>query len=157
MIIFGTVGRIIRRHFPPSIRAQMTMFYTLTFAVLVLVILVVSLAFLRLYAPVTASAQLDGFAKVAATNISYQGGVVCVHPPLGTLPARDARLPLCQQAATSATATVALSPKLMMRVLDLQGHVLYVSPAFADLNISASATGLTLEELKHTGEISLKG
>ena len=151
------IGRTLRRHFPPSVRAQMTLFYTLTFAFLLLVIMVVSVAFLRLSAPINAASQLNDFAKNAAANISLQGGVVCVHPPLQNLPARDAaHLPLCANAAPTPTALV-LAPNLMMRVLDLQGNVIYASPDFAELDIPASATGLTLGELKHTGQTSLRG
>ncbi len=157
MIVIRTILRVIRRHLPPSIRAQMTIFYALTFGVLLLVILIGAVALLRFSAPINASNQLNDFAHDAAANISFQGGRVCIHDPLRDLPARDARLPLCTDPEPTTTTPAKFSANVMMRVLDLQGNVIYVSPAFTNLNIPASTTGLTLGELKHSGPTTITG
>ena len=86
----------IRRHFPPSIRAQMTIFYTTIFAFLIMIILVVSYGLIRLSASQESFTAIDTMANAIAQRVSYQQAIICVQSTMPPLPGEQTALPLCK-------------------------------------------------------------
>ena len=147
--------RFIRRHVPPSIRAQMTIFYTTIFAFLLLIILVVSYGLIHLSASQESFTTIDTMANAIAQRVSYQQGIICVQPTMPSLPGAQTSLPLCKTTTHTAVLPLTINAAALLRIYDVQQHLVYQSPAFAALQVepkivSASLEGYVLRETMTT-------
>jgi two-component system OmpR family sensor kinase len=134
-------ARAVRRHLPPSVRAQMTLFYTAGFAFLLAIIMIVSYAFIRVSAATQEFGALDKVASGLAERIALQNGHACLYANTPMLPGWRAAIPYCTGEPDGApTVPLTVTSASMIRMLTLQGTVLYQSPAFAQLIIPNAAT-----------------
>lgn len=124
----------LRRRWRPGLRIQLTLLYTAVFALLLLLcgfILYVALQ-TSLSAGIDTTLQLR--AQQIAAGITSDGDNISIQDVTGELPGLTGQVP-----ATNATRQQSLPSDvtfgILIRVLDTQAHVSYVSPAFQTLTV----------------------
>ncbi len=143
--MIGRIGRTVRRHFPPSIRAVLTLFYTAIFAFLLAIILIVSYAFIRISTAVQTQGVLIQTANAMAQRLAFHGGQICLYPAT-TLPGGNGALPTCDgQPDGPPKLQLVIPGNVALRLQDIRGSVLYQSPTFARLIVPATITSTALE------------
>jgi signal transduction histidine kinase len=140
---------LVRRHFPPSIRAQMTIFYTAVVAFLLLIILVVSYTLIRVVENSQLFTPVNTMANAVAQRISYQNNAICLQTTMPTLPTSTAHtmtgLPACATPEpTPNLLPLTINANSMLRLYDEQEKAVYQSPSFSYVNLPKEAVTLSL-------------
>jgi heavy metal sensor kinase len=139
------IGRTVRRHFPPSIRAILTLFYTGIFALLLAIILIVSYAFIRIAAAVQTQGELIQTANALAERIAFHDNQICIYPDT-TLPGGNGSLRYCNgQPDGPPKLQLTIPANLSLRLQNIQGNLLYQSPTFARMIVPSNITNIALE------------
>jgi two-component system OmpR family sensor kinase len=146
-MIIHRAARVVRRHLPPSVRAQMTLFYTAGFAFLLAIILIISYAFIRVSAVNQEFSALDTFAHGLAERIAYQNGRNCLYASTPALPGWNNAIHYCSGEPDGApTVPLTVTSTSMIRMLKLDGKsIIYQSPAFAPLIVPDVATNVAMQ------------
>ncbi len=138
----------LRRFWPPSIRVQLTLWFILVFSVLMLLFGTVFFVNLRTSLQTSFDSSLQLRTQQIAAGINEENGAIAIHDVTGALPG------LVDADATNSTATPGqthlptgtTSPYphethadvnlgALVRILNARGEIVYVTPAFLDLNI----------------------
>lgn len=138
--------RRMLRFWPPGIRAQLTLGYTVVFGLMLLML--VPIIFLITSHAVTGriTDDLDAHARQIATNISHVNHMIVIHDPSHSLPGiatnglvvsdgilKDPPTPITNVGTD-------VNYDAIVRVLNLSDQPIYTSPAFASLPLSAKTS-----------------
>jgi heavy metal sensor kinase len=143
--------RLLRRIRPPSMRIQLTLWFILVFTVLMLLFGAVFYVNLRTSLQTSFDTSLQLRTQQIAAGINEDKGTITIHDVTGALPglvdpdvASDNSTPRSSPLPTNSTTTSPTSPDetradvnlgALVRILNINGEVIYVTPAFLALNI----------------------
>jgi heavy metal sensor kinase len=131
---------LLRRRWRPGLRIQLTLLYTAVFALLLLLCGFILYAALQASLSAGIDTTLQLRAQQIASGITSDGDKISIQDVAGELPGLTGQVP-----TTNTTRQQSLQSDvtfgILIRVLDTQAHVSYVSPAFQTLTVpSASIT-----------------
>ncbi len=143
--------KLLHRIRPPGMRVQLTLWFIMVFSVLILLFGAVFYINLRASLQTSFDSSLQLRTQQIAAGINEDKGTITIHDVTGALPgltdpdaATDIATPKSNPQTTSTKTTNLASPEKMngdvnlgalVRILNIQGEVVYVSPAFLALNI----------------------
>lgn len=143
--------RLLRRIRPPSMRIQLTLWFILVFTVLMMLFGAVFYLNLRTSLQSSFDTSLQLRTQQIAAGINEDKGTINIHDVTGALPglvdpdaAIDKSTPGSSPIPTSTATTNSTNPEqaradvnlgALVRILNINGEVIYVTPAFLALNI----------------------
>ena len=134
----------LRYAWPPGIRAQLTLWYTVIFAGLIILFGVVFYVTFRAGLASSLDATLQLRTQQIAAGVSYDQGTLTIQDLTGELPGLGTNGQGTDQPGgpngpgqTGLNANVNFGA--LVRILNAQGQTIYVSPAFQSLTIPASS------------------
>lgn len=149
------MSKLLRRLRPPGMRVQLTLWFILVFSVLMLLFGAVFYVNLRASLQTSFDASLQLRTQQIAAGINEDKGTITIHDVTGALPglidadaATDIAPPQSNPQTTSTTTTNSTGPEkanadvnlgALVRILNIRGEVVYVTPAFLALNIPPSS------------------
>lgn len=130
----------LRRRWTPGLRVQLTLLYTAVFALLLLLCGFILYAALQASLSAGIDTTLQLRAQQIASGITSDGDTISIQDVTGELPGLTGQVPpsnTARQQSLQSDVTFGI----LIRVLDTQAHISYVSPAFQTLTVpSASIT-----------------
>lgn len=134
--------RRVRRFWPPGIRAQLTLGYTVVFGLMLVVIVPVLFVITSSTIERNLTSSLDSHARQIATDISHTNHTIVIHDPAHHLPGISANGLVVSDSTLKnpptpiTNAGVDVNYDTIVRVLNLDDQAIYTSPAFASLPTS---------------------
>jgi two-component system, OmpR family, sensor kinase len=146
--------RYARQNRSPGIRVQLTLWYTAIFALLILLFGLIFYTTLHAFLASGVDSALQLRAEQIAGGVSSESGKIIIHDVTGELPGLDTTAtpgnPNTTPTVTNSTGGTNITQSTLsdvnigtlVRILDRQGKITYISPAFHALELpSASFTG----------------
>jgi heavy metal sensor kinase len=162
--------RLLSRMRPPSIRVQLTLWFILVFTVLMLLFGAVFYVNLRTSLQTSFDTSLQLRTQQIAAGINEDKGTITIHDVTGALPglvntdaANDNSTPGSSPIPTSTANTNPTSPEearadvnlgALVRILNINGEVIYVTPAFLSLNIPFTSVTQPLDGSAWKGTVT---
>lgn len=157
------MARLLGRIWPPGMRTQMVLWYTLVF--MVLMALFGTIFYINLHASLEANidAGLKLHTQEIAAGINEENGTISVQDVTGVLPGKtdpDVTLETPTVVSTPGQKTlpreghtdVNLGP--LVRILNARGQEVYISPAFHDLNVPSTSVTQPLHGVAWQGTVT---
>jgi heavy metal sensor kinase len=134
----------------PGIRIQLTLLYTAIFALLILLFCLILYSTLQAFLASGVDSALQLRAQQIAGGISSENGKIVIQDVTGELPGLDGTATTGQQGPGSTQnggpndtgqhgATSDVNFGTLVRMLDTQGRIVYISPAFHALSLPAAS------------------
>jgi heavy metal sensor kinase len=166
------MGKLFRRIRPPGMRIQLTLWFIVVFSVLMLLFGAVFYINVRTSLQTDFDASLQLRTQQIAAGINEDRGTITIHDVTGALPGltdpdatKDMATPRSNSQTTSTTmANPADSEKThadvnlgaLVRILNIRGDVVYVTPAFLALNIPPTSVTQPLHGKTWQGTVTAK-
>ena len=154
------MSRLLHSIRPPGMRVQLTLWFILVFSVLMLLFGAVFYVNLRASLQTSFDASLQLRTQQIAAGINEDKGTITIHDVTGALPglidpdaATDIATPQSNPQTTNGTTINQTGPEkanadvnlgALVRILNIRGEVVYVTPAFLALNIPPSSVAQPL-------------
>ena len=145
------MSKLLHRIRPPGMRVQLTLWFIVVFGVLMLLFGAVFYVNLRTSLQTSFDSSLQLRTQQIAAGINEDKGTITIHDVTGALPglidsdaATDIATPKSNSQTTSTTTTNPTGPEktnadvnlgALVRILNVRGEVVYVTPAFLALSI----------------------
>jgi two-component system OmpR family sensor kinase len=142
----------LRHLWPPGIRMQLTIWYTLVFALLLLCSDILLYTQLQTSLLNNLDKALSLQAKQIATNINSDGGIVTIQD-IGGQPEGTGNTPSSNNQQGS---HIDIMFSTLVRVLDLHGHVVSATPSFHMLLVPAISMTETLRQHEWLGTVQTR-
>src|ERR1700730_16522508 len=121
------------RLWPPGIRLQLMLWYTSVFVVLLFCSDAILYSQLQTSLTTSLDTELQHQTQQIASGISNQNGMITVQDVTGDLPESNSKRPVPQGSPGDVTFGT------LIRILDAQGRVVRISPAFRALVVPAAS------------------
>jgi two-component system, OmpR family, sensor kinase len=140
----------------PGIRVQLTLWYTVIFALLILLFSLIFYTTLQVFLASSLDSALQLRAQQIAGGVSSESSKIVIQDVTGELPGLDSTATPGVQGGSTAGTNQLVAPNntgqhvresdvnfgILVRILDVKGQTIYISPAFRGLTLpSASVTG----------------
>jgi heavy metal sensor kinase len=125
------IKSLLRPIWPFGIRTQLTFWYTSVFALLLLLAGIFLYLHLEISLGKSLDSALESHTQQLANDITYRGGQLKLHDATADLPGFDKNTN--QQPITNGD----VNYEILVRLLDVHGRVLHVTPAFRTLKVPA--------------------
>ena len=166
------MSKLLRRMRPPGMRIQLTLWFIAVFSVLMLLFGGIFYINLRASLQTSFDASLQLRTQQISAGINEDRGTITIHDVTGALPgltdpdaATDNATPKSNpQSSSTTTATPSTTEKTnadvnlgaLVRILNMRGDVVYVTPAFLALNIPPSSMTQPLHGNTWQGTVTAK-
>lgn len=152
----------------PGIRVQLTLWYTVVFALLILLFSLIFYTTLQVFLASSVDSALQLRAQQIAGGVSSEGSKIVIQDITGELPGLDTTAtPGVQSSSIAGTnrsgsvnGTVPQNMQsdvnvgILVRILDVKGQTTYISPAFHDLTLPAVSFTQPLHGVSWLGTIT---
>lgn len=156
---------LLRRAWPPTIRVQLTLWFILVFTLLILLFGAVFYVNLRKSLQTSFDASLELRTQQIAAGINDENGTISIQDVTGALPGlvdpdsmnvKGTPLPDPLPSRTTAPEETRADVELgaLVRILNVRGEVVYVTPAFLALNIPPTSVARPLHGKAWEGTVT---
>jgi two-component system OmpR family sensor kinase len=162
--------KLLHRIRPPGMRVQLTLWFIVVVSVLMLLFGAVFYVNLRASLQTNFDSSLQLRTQQIAAGINEDKGTITIHDVTGALPgltnpdaATDIATPMSNPQTTSTTTTNPAGPEktnadvnlgALVRILNVRGEVIYVTPAFLALNIPPTSVTQPLHGKTWQGNVT---
>ena len=166
------MSKFLRRIRPPGMRIQLTLWFIAVFSVLILLFGAVFYINLRASLQTNFDSSLQLRTQQIAAGINEDRGTITIHDVTGALPgltdpdaATDTATPTSNPQTPNTTTANPANPEktsadvnlgALVRILNIRGDVVYVTPAFLALNIPPTSVSQPLHGNTWQGTVTAK-